>query len=101
MFIGVYELESEKHFDLYYDWNIWNSETFSPDTKDIELLEFKIHGKNYQEQKASAQDLAIQWQTRFSMYSWSYSELMEISDYFQKIGKRYGLLEEFRENCIL
>lgn len=105
MFIGVYTLENKKYFSLYYDnihgWNAWHSETFSPKIKDIKMLRFKIHGKTYQEKKASAQELAIRWQTIFSGYSWSYSEIIEITDYFQKIGKRYGLLEEFKNNCIL
>lgn len=105
MFIGIYKLDGKEYFSIYYDnisgWNTWYNETFSPDTKDIDILRFKIHGKNYQEQKASAEELAIRYQTEFAGYSWSYSELMEINEYFEKIGKKYGLLKEFRENGII
>lgn len=105
MFIGVYTLENKEYFNLYNDntngWNAWHSETFSPEVENIKMLMFKITGKTYQEKKASAQELAIEWQTQFTGYSWSYSEIMEIDEYFYKIGKRYGLLKEFRENAII
>ena len=30
----------------------------------------------------------------------SYGELAEAGEYFEKLGRRYGLLQEFRENAI-
>jgi hypothetical protein len=30
----------------------------------------------------------------------SWGELAYWQEYFEKLGKRYGLLTEFRENCI-
>ena len=50
--------------------------------------------------KTSLEDLAKEWQGQFASYNWSYGELMEIGEYFNKNGKRYGLLREFKENGI-
>ena len=47
-----------------------------------------------------ARDQAIETQTIISNNNFSYFELMVISDHFQKTGKKYGLLDEFRENGI-
>ena len=54
----------------------------------------------YQLNKAKAQDKAIQWQQEFSEHNYSYGELAKFGVYFEKLGKRYGLLKEFRENGI-
>ena len=52
MFIGCYELDGETYFDIYYKnslgYDLWHKNTFSPKCKDIEILDFKIGGKNYQ-----------------------------------------------------
>lgn len=57
---------------------------------------------NYQIQKEKAREKAIDWQYNFANNpNISYSELAYWTDYFTKLGKRYGLLEEFRENGII
>ena len=55
----------------------------------------------YQQQKERARELAIQWQHEASEKSFFWSEIAEYCDYFYKLGKRYGLLKEFRENGII
>lgn len=55
----------------------------------------------YQEKKADVREKAINFQIVFSECDFSYSEIIEYQDYFQKQGKRYGLLKEFRENGII
>lgn len=103
MFIVRFTIENEEKFYLYYGregWKEFQKDTFSPLTKDINILEFKLHGKTYQEKKAAAIDLAITWQHEFSYLSWSYLELAEIQGYFERIAKKYGLMKEFKENCI-
>ena len=55
---------------------------------------------NYQRRKNEIRDKAIFWQIEASETSMSYSELAEAADYFFTVGKRYGLLREFRENGI-
>lgn len=54
----------------------------------------------YYERKEEIRQQAIEWQLDFSNHNYSYYELMEFGEYFYKLGKRYGLLKEFRENGI-
>ena len=57
---------------------------------------------NYQKRKEAVRQEAIEWQYKFGEedLDMSIQELAEVGDYFHKLGKRYGLLEEFRENAI-
>ena len=55
---------------------------------------------NYQKRKEAARQEAIDWQLNDSDYPYSYEGLAIIGDYFCKLGKRFGLLREFRENAI-
>jgi hypothetical protein len=104
MFIGCYTLDKqEKNYIYYknkYGLEEWEKDTFRPDTENIKILDFTIKGKSYQEKKENARQLAIDWQLNFACLSWSYGELFEITSYFEKIGKRYGLLKELKENAI-
>lgn len=54
----------------------------------------------YREQKENARQIAIDWQAKASETAMSYGELAETGDYFYRLGKKYGLLTEFRENAI-
>ena len=105
MFIGYYEIEGKENFNIYYNningWNSFHSDTFSPETKNIKILQFKIKGKNYEERKSYLKDLAIDFQLNFSALAWSYGELAEIYNYFETNARRYGLVKEFKENCII
>jgi len=55
---------------------------------------------NYQKRKETARQKAIDWQSEASEQNLSYGELAEIGNFFYKLGKRFGLLREFRENAI-
>lgn len=56
--------------------------------------------KTYQEQKERARQIAIDWQIESSEMNLSYGELAEAGDYFNRLGKRCGLIREYRENAI-
>lgn len=57
--------------------------------------------KTYAERKAEVRELAIEWQTDyFPNNSLSWGEVAFWNDYFEKLGRRYGLLTEFKENGI-
>ena len=58
----------------------------------------KYNKEYYQRMKRRARDTALCWQEKFRDSSMSWGELAEAQDYFEKLGKRYGLLAEFREN---
>lgn len=53
----------------------------------------------YQKRKACVREMAIEWQNHCEE-DLSYAELFAVGDMFYKLGKRYGLLREFHENCI-
>ena len=56
---------------------------------------------NYQKRKEATRQEAIDWQEEAAGLSLSWEGLAIATAYFEKLGRRYGLLREFRENCIL
>lgn len=104
MFIGYYELEKNKFFNIYYKnregFRAWHADTFPPTCENINILNFTIKGKTYKEKQENLKNIAIDWQLNFSALDWSYGELATIQDYFYRNAKRYGLLKEFKENAI-
>lgn len=60
----------------------------------------RIKGRSYNEKKANLEDMAKDWQRDFENHSYSWGDLAEASAFFLENGKRYGLLQEFRENGI-
>lgn len=56
---------------------------------------------NYQNKKAQLRQEAIEWQISFSASNQSYAEMLKAQERFQKLGKRYGLTKEFKENGII
>ena len=104
MFLAKYTIDDEEFFAIYYDnkygWDAFHNDTFSPDTKDLMILKLSVSGDTYKEKKASAYELALDYQYNFASLSWSYGELADICAYFEMIGKRYGLYREFKENAI-
>ena len=101
MFIGYYIEDNQENFNIYYNWETWHRETFSPLIKNINILKFEISGKTYQERKNNLIELAKKWQNEFAWLSWSYGELNEILTYFYNNAKKYGLVKEFAENGII
>lgn len=57
--------------------------------------------KNYQTRKEAARRAAIAFQIGASAAAYSWGELAEIQEYFEKIARRFGLVREFRENAII
>ena len=54
----------------------------------------------YAERKENARQIAIDWQLNESDYPYSYGGMALLTNYFYRLGKRYGLLKEFRMNGI-
>ena len=55
----------------------------------------------YQKNKTRAKQNAIAWLLSMAITAPTWGEIAESQAYFEKIGKRYGLLKEFRENGII
>ena len=51
--------------------------------------------------KEEAKTMAIDYQSWASEQSMSYGELAEYQNYFEKLGKKFGLKKEFNENGII
>ena len=55
----------------------------------------------YQQAKERARQKAVDFQLTFSDNMYYLSDLAYFSAYFEKLGKRYGLIKEFKENGII
>ena len=55
----------------------------------------------YQKGKEKTRNEAIDWQADFANHNYSYGELAVYQDHFEKLGRHYGLLKEFRTEGIL
>jgi hypothetical protein len=55
----------------------------------------------YEQRKALARDLAIEWQYHWGEMPFDVWEDCKCRTFFENVGKRYGLLREFRENGII
>lgn len=56
--------------------------------------------KTYLQLKEETRQKAIEWQNVFDNQDYCWGDIAGINDHFYKLGKRYGLLKEFRENGI-
>ncbi len=57
--------------------------------------------KTYKEKKEEIRQRAIEWQKDFEKQDYCWGDLIIYQEYFEDLGKRYGLLKEFRENGII
>ena len=54
----------------------------------------------YERRKEAARSQAVEWSTETSERPMSWAELADWQGFFERPGRRYGLLSEFRENGI-
>ena len=100
--IGVYkDTDGKIKNNIYYLYELWFRDIFSPATEIIAQIPLKVSGKTYQEKQEDLRQKAIEYQDTFNYIDWSYGEITEINNFFYKNGKRYGLLREFKENGII
>ena len=95
MFFASYkDAFGKEHANLYFDWNSFHADTFSPECEVIQLIEFATHGRNYKERKNSLVEIAVKL-SHNAVCGLSYGEIYHIQNFFESMGKRYGLLREF------
>lgn len=58
-------------------------------------------GTPYSKKKEQVRQEAIEWQYNIAEQNYSYSDLVYWYQHFYRLGRRYGLLREFRENGIV
>lgn len=99
MFIAHIKKGGYDYSNIYYNWKDYFNDTFSP-RADANVLDLTITGKTYAERKECARDCAVRWSIgKYPGLSWS--ELYIIANWFNTIGKQYGLLNEFRGNGVI
>ena len=60
----------------------------------------EIEGKTYAEKKENLRNFAIEWQQDSAENNFSWTEISYWQGWFERMGRRFGLLNEFRENGI-
>ena len=55
----------------------------------------------YQKRKEEARKEATDWQLHLPEHNYSAEELKEFDKYFTKLGRKFGLIQEFREMGII
>ena len=100
LFYAAYkDPDGNEHAGLYENLGEFFRATFSPACEVLAVIGLRLSGKTYQERKAAARSLAIDYSlNNYAGLSWG--EVAEIGGFFEKVGRRYGLLKEFRENAI-
>ena len=64
-------------------------------------MEKKTNAQKYSEKKEAARAEAQEWQAQFFAVVTSWEDCAKASAHFERLGRRYGLLREFRENAII
>lgn len=85
---------------LYEDFQDYISDTFSPTVETMVIIPFTVHGSNYAERRENVRGTAMDFQTANDCDGLYMSDMAQIYGWFEKMGKRYGLLKEFRGNCV-
>lgn len=88
--------------NIFDTWEDYYRATFSPEIaeKVTFITDFTVRGKDYKARKAAAREIAIDISlNQCGGLSWYESTLL--TDKLETLGKRYGLLEELRENCMI
>lgn len=93
------EETGEEFMTTFHNYYELHKETFSPHIHVLYITDFKIKGNSYKEKKVFLQEIAKAY-SNSGTEGMFWSELVEVQNMFYKLGKRYGLLREFRENCI-
>jgi len=89
---------THKHYKDLVNFLIYR---LKEDMKNRIEIDKTIYGLNdYEKAKAKARQKAIEWQTDFANNNYSWEDLSQKTTYFERLGKRYGLLKEFHENGI-
>ena len=94
---------TKNYIEICGTWDRVHALTFNPDGVYI-VRALRTSGKTYAEKKANAAELARELQSIESETSGgglSWGEYAIIMDFFERVGRRFGLLREFRENCII
>lgn len=85
---------------LYYgDYSEACSFAFAQGWNDAQMIVFRLEGHDYRSYQSDLRHIATDFQM-LDEGGLSYGELADIQGFFERYGRKYGLLREFRENGI-
>lgn len=90
---------NDEYMATFTSWSECHTATFSPLIDVLFITDFKVKGKTYADRKEFVRNMAINYSNNQAC-GLSWGEVAMISDMFYTLGKRYGLLKEFKENAI-
>ena len=101
MIFAAYHDENGNERATTFDfWDQVHNFFFSPCLDPVFVTDFRVSGKTYQERKENARNIAMDVQA-FSWPGLYWSEYAEIQNELHEIGKKYGLLNEFRRDGVI
>lgn len=100
MFYATFKQNGEYFGALYHDFQDYVNDTFDPGIETLAIIPFTVHGSNYAERRENVRGTAMEFQTANDCDGLYMSDMSQIYGWFEKMGKRYGLLKEFRENAV-
>lgn len=100
--LAVVNYDGKFYGGIWNSWRDFYSDTFSPEYETFYCYDFTTKGKTYKDRKSYVQDCAIGWSNVCGLMDndFSQGEWLIVESEFRRLGKRYGLLREFRINCI-
>ena len=100
IYYGVDDVNIE-YSGVVYSYPQLYEATYNPMVEWQVLILDKVSGRTYAEKKAFVHDLAVEWSHMMcNEVEMDYYDLGEIDEWFRKYGRRYGLMDEFKENGI-
>lgn len=106
MFVNIEFANGSNPYIATEDWKLFqiakrcDLSAIRGSVSSFEAIERTRKAAGYAEIKQAVRDLAVAWSDGFGCWYLSWGELADWGAFFEKYGRRYGLLSEFRENAI-
>ena len=85
---------------IFDTWPEYHAATFSPDCTVSACIPLQLHGSTYAARRDSLRTIAQDIQTADNG-GMSYSEAADMAEWLTTNARRYGLVNEFRDNGII
>lgn len=105
MFFAAFQtIDHEPQAAIYHEtpggYAEYHRDTWSPETEILSYIPLHVSGRTYRERQKDARKKAVEFSWIVGTVPLSYGELDTMQEFFEIAGRRYGLLQEFRENAI-
>ena len=102
MIYAVIEKNGDRTAEGFFTWQDYHAATFSPDAtpETVQRIPARISGRNYLERKSAAYEVLLNFSEILGAPGLDYFDLFFIQNDAERIARRYGLLQEARENAV-